>query len=166
MTDCALCRGPDGDPELDRIEVWSDDRWRLTTSVEGLLEGEVPGFSYLEPRRHVPHVEDLDGDEATTFGATLGRCAAALKAVTGCERVYLYVFGGGIAHLHVHLVPHVEGDVVNDQMVRGSVDQERLPSGAWRIISRDFPERPDGSAVARATAEALGRRLARPIAGD
>jgi len=158
--DCALCRGPDGDPELFRTEVWSDPRWRLTTSVEGLLEGEVPGFSYLEPRRHVPHVEDLDGEEAATFGGTLARCAAALKEVTGCERVYVYVFGGGIPHFHVHLVPHVQGDVVNEQMVRGTVDQERLPSGAWRIISRDFPERPDGAETARRTAEALARRLA------
>lgn len=160
MTDCALCRGAAGDAELFRTEVWSDGLWRLTTSVEGLLEGEVPGFSYLEPRRHIAHVEDLDGEEATTFGLTLGRCAAALEAVTGCERVYLYVFGGGIPHLHVHLVPHVDGDVVNEQMLRGSVDEERLPSGAWRIVSRDFPERPDGASVAQATAEALARQLA------
>ncbi len=31
--DCPACRGAEGDPELHRLEVWSDDLWRLTTSL-------------------------------------------------------------------------------------------------------------------------------------
>ena len=62
--DCPACRGAEGDPELHRMEVWSDDLWRLTTS----LSAEVVGFSYLEPRRHIVAITAIDGDEARTLG--------------------------------------------------------------------------------------------------
>jgi diadenosine tetraphosphate (Ap4A) HIT family hydrolase len=154
--DCVLCRGVDGDGELGRLEVWSDDLWRLTTSVG---PGEtVRGFSYLEPRRHIPDVTALDGREAQTFGGVIGRVTAALKEVTGAVLVYVYVFGGHVDHLHVHLGPHVEGDSLNDSMIRGDFEEEPLPSGAVAIISKDFPAIPE--AELRATAEAIGARLA------
>jgi diadenosine tetraphosphate (Ap4A) HIT family hydrolase len=135
-----MCAGVEGDPELGRVEVWSDDVWRLTTSVG---PGDpTPGFSYLEPRRHVPYVTDLVGDEAATFGAVLARCTSALKAATGCELVYVYVFGGGIPHLHVHLAPHNEGDALNDTLLRGAFEETALPSGATAYVSLDFPSIP------------------------
>ena len=136
-TDCVICRAQDGDAELSRVEVWSDDLWRLTTSVG---EGEViAGFSYLEPRRHISDISALDGDEAATFGPTLARVTSALKAETGSELVYIYVFGGGIPHLHLHLLPHTEGDAAATAMIRGELKEEKLPSGATQIISVDFP---------------------------
>ena len=137
--DCTLCRGVHGDPELARVEVWRDDLWRLAVAIES----EVPGFAFLEPIRHIPHVTDLDGPEAATFGAVLGRVTTALKDATGAELVYIYVFGGGIPHLHVHLAPHREGDALSTQLIRGEVVEERLPSGAGRITSLDFPPIPE-----------------------
>ena len=133
--DCVICRGRQGDGELHRVEVWEDPLWRLTTS----LESEVPGFSYLEPKRHIPHITDLDGREATTLGTVLGRVAGGLREATKADLVYLYVFGGGIPHLHIHLAPHREGDALNAQMIRGVVVEEKLPSGATRIVSKEFP---------------------------
>jgi diadenosine tetraphosphate (Ap4A) HIT family hydrolase len=135
---CAICAGAEGDAELLREEVWSGDGWRLSMSVEGY----TIGFGYLEPLRHIPHVEDLDGDEARTFGPILARVCSALKSATAAERVWIYVFGGGIPHLHVHLAPHREGDALNSAIIRGELDDVPLPSGAHRLISRDFPERP------------------------
>ena len=135
---CAICARQDGDVELLREEVWSGDGWRLSMSIEGY----TTGFAYLEPLRHIPHVEDLDGDEARTFGPTLARACAALKAATDAERVWIYVFGGGIPHLHVHLAPHHDGDALNSAIIRGEMDDLPLPSGAHRLLSREFPERP------------------------
>ena len=80
-------------------EVWSDDLWRLTT----VTVGELAGYSYLTPRRHIPHITDLDGEEATTFGDTVAAASKAIKDETGAELVYAYVFGGGVDHFHVHL---------------------------------------------------------------
>ena len=104
--------------------------------------GYTTGFGYLEPKRHVPYITDLDADEAATFGPTIARVATALKAASGAELVYVYVFGGGIPHLHVHLGPHRDGDALSSALIRGDFAYEPLPGGAQRIVSRDFPELP------------------------
>lgn len=152
---CAICAGPAGDAGLDRVEVWRDDLWRLSMSTEGY----TLGFSYLEPLRHVPHIEDLDGEEAATFGATIARVCGALKEAAGAERIFVYVFGGGIAHLHVHLGPHVAGDALNSAIIRGEVAEEKLPSGATRMTSLEFTELP------RAEIDAMIARTTRLLGG-
>jgi len=151
---CLLCRGPDGDPELDRIEVWRDDLWRLTVSIAA----EVEGFSYLEPLRHIRWITELDGEEARTFGDVIARATSALKEATGAEVVYVYVFGSGIPHLHVHLAPHREGDALNDQLIKGNIVEEKLPSGITRLVSDAFP--PLEEERLRSAAERIRRALA------
>jgi diadenosine tetraphosphate (Ap4A) HIT family hydrolase len=136
--DCPLCRTEVGDAEFDRIEVWQDNLWRLTVS----LAAEVAGFAYLEPKRHVPYITDLDGAEAASFGPALARCTRTLREVTGADVVYVYIFGDGIPHLHVHLAPHRKGDALNDQMIRGEISEEKLPSGATLVFSKEFPALP------------------------
>lgn len=135
---CALCDIHTVDASFGRVEVWRNELWRLTTS---LGPGDpTPGFSYLEPLRHIRYVHELDGEESTTFGPAIARCAAALKEATSAELVYVYIFGGGIPHLHVHLAPHVAGDALNESILRGEFEERPLPSGAVSYISKDFPE--------------------------
>lgn len=104
--------------------------------------GATTGFAYLEPLRHIRHITDLDGAEAATFGAVMARVSTALKEAADAELVWVYIFGGGIPHLHVHLAPHRAGDALNAQILRGEIVEEPLPSGATRITSRDFPDLP------------------------
>jgi diadenosine tetraphosphate (Ap4A) HIT family hydrolase len=151
--ECILCRGPAGDSELQRIEVWRDELWRLTAS----LVAEVPGFCYLEPLRHIQHITDLGGPEAASFGAVLARVSRALRDATGAALVYVYVFGGGVAHLHVHLAPHTEGDALNEQMIRGALVERRLPSGLTEFVSAEFQPLPE--AEQRVTAARVGESL-------
>ncbi len=113
MQVCVLCRGVAGDEELDRVLVWEDDHWRLTTS----RRASVVGFSYLEPKRHIPYLADLDGHEASTFGPTLARAARLLRDVTGAEFVWALVFGEHVPHLHVNLAPRRRGDALLEDPV-------------------------------------------------
>lgn len=138
IPECPMCRGAAADGELERVQVWEDGLWRLTVS----LASEVPGFAYLEPKRHVGFITELDGAEAATFGAVLAHCTRALKAAAGAEIVYVYIFGDGVPHLHAHLAPHRAGDALSDRMIRGEATEEKLPSGMTRITSRDFPPLP------------------------
>src|SRR5262245_825877 len=137
-SDCPMCRGAAADEELERIEVWQDAHWRLTVS----LSSEVAGFAYLEPRRHNRHINEVDGPGAGALGEALGRSTQVLKEATGAELVYVYIFGGGIPHLHVHLAPHRPGDGLNDQMIRGEIVEEKLPNGMTRFTSSEFPALP------------------------
>lgn len=137
-----------------RIEVWEDALWRLTVS----LFAEVPGFSYLEPKRHIPHITDLDGEEARTFGTVMGNITSALRDVTAAKVVYVYVFGEGIPHLHIHLAPHREGDGLNEQMIKGEiVEKQDLESGAGFYVSKDYPLLP--AEELRKVADRVRRRL-------
>ena len=81
MRDCPMCRGAAADDELERIQVWDDAYWRLTVS----LSSEVAGFAYLEPKRHIPFITELDGEEAETFGAAMATSTRVLKQVTGAS---------------------------------------------------------------------------------
>jgi diadenosine tetraphosphate (Ap4A) HIT family hydrolase len=135
--ECVICDFAAADSSFARVEVWRDALWRLTTSVG---PGDpTPGFSYLEPIRHIRYIHELDGEESSAFGPVLARCSSALKEATGAELVYVYVFGGGIPHLHVHLAPHTAGDALNDSILRGDFEERPLPSGAVSLVSRDFP---------------------------
>ena len=152
--ECPMCRGAAADPELERVEVWHDDLWRLTVS----LASEVAGFAYLEPKRHISHITELDGAEAKTFGAVLARSTRVLKEATGAEVVYIYIFGDGMPHLHLHLAPHRAGDALSDRMIRGEILEEKLPSGMTRFESREFPPLPVEDL--REVAERVRARLA------
>jgi diadenosine tetraphosphate (Ap4A) HIT family hydrolase len=138
-SECTICRGPDGDPELDRVEVWRDAHWRLSMS----RRGPTLGFAYLEPLRHVPYLAELDGPEATTFGPVIARACRVLRAATGAELVYAYVFGGGIPHLHVHLAPNQPPGVLSEVLIEGSIEERPLPGGATELISLDHPDLPE-----------------------
>jgi diadenosine tetraphosphate (Ap4A) HIT family hydrolase len=137
-SECVICRGTAGDVELQRIQVWEDSLWRLTVS----LDAEILAFSYLEPKRHITHITDLGGEEARTFGEVLARVSRMLQQETGAELVYVYIFGGGVPHLHVHLAPHRAGDGLNTQIIRGEFTEEKLESGVVRYVSKEFPPLP------------------------
>lgn len=40
----------------------------------------------------------------------------------------------------MHPGPHREGDALSSAIIRGDLTHEPQPSGAQRIVSRDFPE--------------------------
>lgn len=107
MTDdgCLLCRVDDADAHFRRRWVWDDGYWRLSV----VLHGAVAGFAHLEPHRHIPFITELDGPEAATLGPVLARATAAMRAATAVDKVYVYVFGDHVPHLHFNLAPHRPG---------------------------------------------------------
>jgi diadenosine tetraphosphate (Ap4A) HIT family hydrolase len=149
--DCIFCLPSEA---LGVVQVWEDDRWRLLAD----LGAEVPGFSLLVPRRHIAYVTELDGDEARSFGTALARTAEVLRSEASAELVYVYIFGSGVPHLHVHLAPHRAGDALNEQMIRGEIVVEQLPGGAGRQVSKDFPALPKHEL--RQVAERVATKLA------
>ena len=153
--ECLLCAGTQADASIGREEVWSDHLWRLTTSTG---PGPLLAFSYLEPRRHIASIADLDGAEARTFGPVLAHCCRVLTEETGAERTYVYVFGGSVPHLHAHLAPHREGDALSASIIRGEVREVKRDDGLVDLVSVDFPDLPDEER--RAAADKIRRRLA------
>ncbi len=121
--------------------------------------GPTLGFAYLEPIRHIPHLADLDGREAQTFGSTIARATRALRAASGARLVFGYVFGGGGPHLHLHLAPNLPDGVLSTQLIEGPLEQRPLPSGATELVSRNHPDLPEAelASVIEAARTALTR---------
>ena len=130
---CVICRGAAFDAEFVRVLVWQDELWRVSTSVVAPLVG----FSYLEPRRHIPFIADLDGPEAASFGPTLARVTDLLRTLTGAEFVYALMFGDHVPHLHVNIVPHRAGDAVRGGVALLDPAAPALP----RAVHEAFVER-------------------------
>jgi diadenosine tetraphosphate (Ap4A) HIT family hydrolase len=113
------------------IQVWENGLWRLTMGVA------APGFCYLEPKRHIPRIADLDGDEAATFGGVLAHMSQILQEETGAQLVSVSIPGGDATHLRVHLMPQV------------NLTEEELREVAERVRSRlaagppPRPEKPE-----------------------
>lgn len=153
-SDCALCAGEAMDGALMRTEVWSDDLWRLTTASVT----EVAGFSYLEPRRHIADITELDWPEAESFGKAIAAASTAIKEATGAELVYVYIFGDTVPHLHVHLAPHRPfGSPLVTEMIKGARHRILLPDGTevW-ASDRYLLVTPD---ITRAAIEGIRNRL-------
>lgn len=82
-------------------------------------------------------------EESATFGPLLSRLYAAIREVTGAERVYSLVFLEGVAHFHCHLIPRG-----SDSPDRGmaflskdsSCSQNKAEEAAARL--RDILKRP------------------------
>lgn len=108
MAPCLLCDPTAADAKFQRERVWEDDLWRLSA----VLQGPIPGFAHLEPKRHVPFITDLDGAEAATLGSVLAQVTRALCDAASAEKTYVYVFGDHTPHLHFNLAPHREGDAL------------------------------------------------------
>jgi hypothetical protein len=54
--DCMLCQPELADGYFSRVRLWEDNLWR----VSAVLQGPIPGFAHLEPRRHNPFITHLD----------------------------------------------------------------------------------------------------------
>jgi len=106
---CLLCSPAEAAEVFHRRIVWENQLWRLALVEEG---SPVPGFGHLEPKRHIPFITDLDGEEAMTLGPVLAHITSVLKHVTDSELVYVYVFGERVPHLHFNLAPHRDDDAL------------------------------------------------------
>jgi Diadenosine tetraphosphate (Ap4A) hydrolase and other HIT family hydrolases len=82
--ECDICNG-NADSTFKRIEVWKNDTWRMTMSKYS----DVRSFCYLEPRRHIESITDLDGIEAAELGTVLASLTSALKRVSTDPFIFL-----------------------------------------------------------------------------
>jgi histidine triad (HIT) family protein len=68
------------------------------------------GTLFIESRRHFLDFAEANEKELAEYGPLLKKVYAALKSLTGAERVYQIVFLEGIPHFHAWLVPRRKGD--------------------------------------------------------
>ena len=72
-------------------------------------DAAVPGWWIVSPVRHVEQVDQLTADELAALGPAIAEVAAALRASTSCEKIYVNVFAEILPHFHVHVIARPAG---------------------------------------------------------
>jgi len=103
MPECQICQRETAPDEplggwIVRTELWS------ACVADGF---EVPGWLFLQLRRHAEGPMALAPEEASELGRLLVDLSAAIQTATGAERVYLLAFGELFPHFHVLLAPRM-----------------------------------------------------------
>jgi diadenosine tetraphosphate (Ap4A) HIT family hydrolase len=107
--ECFICRKHAGlEAEPPGGYLYDDAHFRICHAPAAMA---LPGALLIESRRHVLDFAAMTPDEAADYGALLSRVYAAVKRVTGAERVYTLVTleGGSAAHFHSWHVPRLPG---------------------------------------------------------
>ena len=106
VASCRICELVDQEGGPTGQWVLSDEQW-----FAGVLPGyDVPGWLVCGMRRHGEGPDSMNPEEASSFGIIVQRLSAALRTVTGAERLYLIAFGEEFPHLHFMLVPRPQSE--------------------------------------------------------
>ena len=109
---CIFCAASAGDEEHARWVI--DHTEHCFTMLNAYPYG--PGHALIAPRRHIPDLEDLTGDEMLELMTLARRAVGAQRAAMSPDGFNAglnlgRVAGAGIVdHLHLHVVPRWEGD--------------------------------------------------------
>lgn len=111
---CPICQsirsgseGLGGEAGVDPCELLRIGGFRLRRHAP---PSPIAGWTIVDLVRHAATIDELSETEAGELGRIVARASAAIRAVTGCERVYVLSFAEAARHVHVHLVPRHEGD--------------------------------------------------------
>lgn len=86
----------------DREWIAWDENWVLRLAPS---EKNLPGYLYLEPRRHIESYQDL-GELYTSLGVWIQKGMDWMHSNYQPRKVYLVTIAEAVPHLHFHLVPH------------------------------------------------------------
>jgi diadenosine tetraphosphate (Ap4A) HIT family hydrolase len=103
MDECAVCAREASTEEPVGGWVLRTDLWSACVAP-GF---EVPGWLFLELRRHADGPMGMETAEAGELGGLLARLSAAIAGATGAERVYVIAFGELYPHFHLVLLPRM-----------------------------------------------------------
>ena len=102
ISECALCNTARGVSVGESEQfLYTDEHWL----VRSFGERGVPGWVLVQSRRHVAGIWEFDDAEAADLGPALRWMQAALKEITGAERIYTASLNESSRHFHCHLVP-------------------------------------------------------------
>ncbi|MFE9323824.1 HIT family protein [Nocardia sp. NPDC052278] len=107
-SDCPICDKHRGIGALVGPVIYADDLVLVTHRP--LTEGTpVPGYLFVETRRHAPTLSTLTDAEARAVGWAARRAAHALHVELAPEFVFSAITGLSVAHFHQHVFARPHG---------------------------------------------------------
>ncbi|MFI6167120.1 HIT family protein [Nocardia sp. NPDC051052] len=101
-SECAICAKHQGIGPLVGPVIFENEL--VVVTHRPLDQGSpVPGYLFVETRRHTPTVSTLTDAEAAAIGVAVTRAAHALQQELAPEFVFSAITGRSVAHFHQHV---------------------------------------------------------------
>ncbi len=127
MSDCPFCQLiSEGLPEHG---LYEDESFIVILDRESLGLGHC----MIIPKRHVAKVYELDESEYAALFLLAKGLAPHLERATESKAVGYIVFGSGLSHAHLHLVPHnAPEDLLHPQVRKLSESELKANAASLR----------------------------------
>ncbi len=102
MTDCIFCKIIKGDIPCDK--VYEDDNFLAFLDIKPLN----PGHTLVIPKKHFQWVDDVEN--YNEYWQTARKISKAIQEALNPVMVAKLVYGLGVPHAHIHLVPKFDND--------------------------------------------------------
>lgn len=99
--ECPICT------QFDASAIWRGSHWSIRPHP---VPSPIAGWLIVDLMRHACSWDELSHDESSELGRTMTLATGAIRAATGCDRVYMLAFCEAVPHLHLHLAPRHDGD--------------------------------------------------------
>jgi diadenosine tetraphosphate (Ap4A) HIT family hydrolase len=107
---CFVCRKHRGEVSVPGGAIFENDLIFIShAQLWGDETEHYLGHVFVEPKRHVAELGDLNEEEAREIGLYSSKMARGLMKMTGIEHVYSFVIGDGVPHVHVHIIGRYPG---------------------------------------------------------
>jgi histidine triad (HIT) family protein len=106
MSECPICEKHRGEGSLMGEVPYEDEHVLVSHAPTGIVDGYL-GYLFVDAKRHVRALAELEDDEACALALVVTRLAKALEK-EGAEHVYAFTFNH-VPHHHVHVVARHPG---------------------------------------------------------
>lgn len=125
----------------ERLKADSDRILDLALSEVRLMrDGRWPWLVLVPRRAGVSELFDLSPEDQLTAAAEANRVGAALKAITGADKINIAAIGNIVRQLHIHVVARSEGDPNWPKPVWGFSTAEPRDDAAREDLTRTILE--------------------------
>ena len=105
--------------------IYEDDH---ITVYHGPVESNLIGYLYIEPKRHVENWYEMTEQEILKMSQMIKKLSGILKKEIDADRVYTVTISEAVRHLHIHIIPRVENEVVKGLKLIEQVTQQKSDS--------------------------------------
>jgi len=101
-----------------------------------MKDARFPWIILIPKRPGAIEVHDLSAEERTVLIEEIAKTAAALKEVTGADKINIGALGNIVRQLHVHVAARFEGDATWPGPIWGSGPARPYPPGGADALSK------------------------------
>lgn len=125
MKDCLFCKFSKGDIAVHTI--YEDEDFLAFLDNSPYCEAHT----LVIPKKHYRWMWDMPDEELSKLMKVSKKIANHYRDITGNENIYSFLFGEEIPHVHLHLLPNVEGRLDRNLSIlskhgRSSISEESL----------------------------------------